>query len=425
MASTSDPAANKGKAPALYGDDDDDRHRDMVTKMMMMREERVSMGIPPGWRFCPTDEELIVFYLRNRTWNNSRIIHLDIYDFTPMQLAEYFEIPEDPVMFFYTTRKRKYKNGKRPSRTANIGYWKATGKDTPINEIDGSVGVKKSLVFYLGQQKEGKKTDWIMHEYTLQKEEFEACVLCKVYETSRGRNSRQNTRNEANTVSNDVGEQGTNPSTTRSQAEEDQALRFLPLPPPPRNIYCGSSSSSSSSNLAGQYDVHMTNHSDHALNNVSFPQCNWASNGSGAHPEVTTLAPMAHAQLENSIPLLHSMNIYDQDGYLLNENIEYYQSTAPYGFEAQSLPMYNNVSQPNNSGYGMAPTDTTEEEEELYLLHEPLPDFSFPIDDNAECVPFGMPVESAKLLNSVTPTDPVTQSTSPGGNSTTTPIDGH
>lgn len=93
MASTSDPAANNGKAPALYGDDDDDRHRDMVTKMMMMREERVSMGIPPGWRFCPTDEELIVFYLRNRTWNNSRIIHLDIYDFTPMQLAGLFLSP--------------------------------------------------------------------------------------------------------------------------------------------------------------------------------------------------------------------------------------------------------------------------------------------------------------------------------------------
>lgn len=74
-------------------------------------------------------------------------------------------------MFFYTTRKRKYKNGKRPSRTANIGYWKATGADTPITEIDGSTGFKKSLVFYLGQQKQGKKTDWMMHEYTLKKEE--------------------------------------------------------------------------------------------------------------------------------------------------------------------------------------------------------------------------------------------------------------
>lgn len=95
MASTSNPAANKGKAPALYGDDvdNDRRHRDMVTKMMMMREERASMGIPPGWRFCPTDEELIVFYLTNRTWNNSRIIHLDIYDFTPMQLAGLFLSP--------------------------------------------------------------------------------------------------------------------------------------------------------------------------------------------------------------------------------------------------------------------------------------------------------------------------------------------
>lgn len=167
----------------------------------------------------------------------------------------------------------------------------------------------------------------------------------------------------------------------------------------------------------------MTNHSAYALNNGSFPQSTWSSNGLGAHPEMTTPAPMVHAQLEPPIPLLHSMNIYEQDGYLFNENAEYYQSTAPYGFEAQSLPMYG--SQPDSSGYGMAPTDTTEEEEELYLLDEPLPDFGFPIDDNSECVPFGMPVESAKPLNSVPPIDPVTQSTNPGGNSTTTPKDGH
>lgn len=71
--------------------------------------------------------------------------------------------------YFFSPRDRKYPNGSRPNRAAGSGYWKATGTDKPIS-IHGSqqkVGVKKSLVFYVGKPPKGDKTKWIMHEYRL------------------------------------------------------------------------------------------------------------------------------------------------------------------------------------------------------------------------------------------------------------------
>ncbi|CAN0926861.1 NAC transcription factor 29 [Linum grandiflorum] len=113
--------------------------------------------LPPGFRFYPTDEELIVQYLKNRIGSRplpaSIIAEIDLYKYDPWELP----------------RERKYPNGARPNRAAGSGFWKATGTDKPIlssNEM-ASVGVKKALVFYKGRPPKGIKTDWIMYEYRL------------------------------------------------------------------------------------------------------------------------------------------------------------------------------------------------------------------------------------------------------------------
>lgn len=69
--------------------------------------------------------------------------------------------------YFFTPRDRKYPNGVRPNRATVSGYWKATGTDKAIYSGSKYVGVKKSLVFYMGRPPKGVKTDWIMHEYRL------------------------------------------------------------------------------------------------------------------------------------------------------------------------------------------------------------------------------------------------------------------
>ncbi|KAL8550282.1 hypothetical protein ACS0TY_008922 [Phlomoides rotata] len=151
--------------------------------------------LPPGFRFHPTDEELIVFYLRNqattRTCPVSIIPEVDIYKFDPWQLPEKSGFGENE-WYFFSPRDRKYPNGVRPNRAAVSGYWKATGTDKVIYSGSKFVGVKKSLVFYKGKPPKGEKSDWIMHEYRLSDSRsypnrqngsmrLDDWVLCRIY----------------------------------------------------------------------------------------------------------------------------------------------------------------------------------------------------------------------------------------------------
>ncbi|KAL6505620.1 histone chaperone [Orobanche hederae] len=156
---------------------------------------RDSPNLPPGFRFHPTDEELIVYYLGNqassRPFPVSVIPEVDIYKFDPWELPEKSGIGENE-WYFFTPRDRKYPNGVRPNRAAVSGYWKATGTDREIYSGSKHVGVKKALVFYMGKPPKGVKTDWIMHEYRLSESKshpkkqngsmrLDDWVLCRIY----------------------------------------------------------------------------------------------------------------------------------------------------------------------------------------------------------------------------------------------------
>lgn len=69
--------------------------------------------------------------------------------------------------YFFCMRGRKYKNSVRPNRVTGSGFWKATGIDKPVYSNLDCVGLKKSLVYYLGSAGKGSKTDWMMHEFRL------------------------------------------------------------------------------------------------------------------------------------------------------------------------------------------------------------------------------------------------------------------
>ncbi|CAK9174397.1 unnamed protein product [Ilex paraguariensis] len=131
-----------------------------------------SFEFPPGFRFHPSDEELIIHYLLNKL--NSRplpasvIAEIELYNYNPWELPKKALFGENE-WYFFSPRDRKYPNGVRPNRTAASGYWKATGTDKPIISSSGSkrIGVKKALVFYSGRPPKGVKTEWIMNEYRL------------------------------------------------------------------------------------------------------------------------------------------------------------------------------------------------------------------------------------------------------------------
>ncbi|KAL8471580.1 hypothetical protein ACS0TY_029000 [Phlomoides rotata] len=126
----------------------------------------------PGFRFHPTDEELVEFYLKRKLQHRSLPIELikqvDIYKYDPWDLPKLASTGEKE-WYFYCPRDRKYRNSTRPNRVTGSGFWKATGTDRPIYSSDGAkcIGLKKSLVFYRGRAAKGMKTDWMMHEFRL------------------------------------------------------------------------------------------------------------------------------------------------------------------------------------------------------------------------------------------------------------------
>ncbi|KAK8966017.1 Protein FEZ [Platanthera guangdongensis] len=126
----------------------------------------------PGFRFHPTDEELVGFYLKRKIQQKPIAIELirqlQIYKFDPWDLPKMATTGEKE-WYFFCPRDRKYRNSARPNRVTGAGFWKATGTDRPIYSSEGPkcIGLKKSLVFYKGRAAKGIKTDWMMHEYRL------------------------------------------------------------------------------------------------------------------------------------------------------------------------------------------------------------------------------------------------------------------
>ncbi|KAI4968062.1 hypothetical protein ZWY2020_005410 [Hordeum vulgare] len=127
----------------------------------------------PGFRFHPTDEELVSFYLKKKIQQKpisiELIRQLDIYKFDPWDLPKLASTRGETDWYFYCPRDRKYRNSVRPNRVTAAGFWKATGTDRSIysSEDTRCIGLKKSLVFYKGRAARGIKTDWMMHEFRL------------------------------------------------------------------------------------------------------------------------------------------------------------------------------------------------------------------------------------------------------------------
>ncbi|KAE8701847.1 hypothetical protein F3Y22_tig00110505pilonHSYRG00343 [Hibiscus syriacus] len=129
---------------------------------------------PPGFRFHPTDEELVLYYLKRKICRRKLKLDIvretDVYKWDPEELpAQSILKTGDRQWFFFSPRDRKYPNAARSNRATRQGYWKATGKDRAVTCNSRTVGVKKTLVFYRGRAPNGERTDWVMHEYTLVK----------------------------------------------------------------------------------------------------------------------------------------------------------------------------------------------------------------------------------------------------------------
>ncbi|KAJ1390612.1 NAC domain [Sesbania bispinosa] len=125
--------------------------------------------VPVGYRFHPTDEELVGHYLKHRLLGDDSGVHNIIAEVdvcNPLDL--------------------KCTKSMRCNRKTKTGYWKITGKDRNIKTrvTNKVIGTKKTLVFYKSCGRRRDKTNWVIHEYHAvtfpnDKRDFVLCRLIK------------------------------------------------------------------------------------------------------------------------------------------------------------------------------------------------------------------------------------------------------
>ncbi|GAB2284143.1 hypothetical protein Dimus_018611 [Dionaea muscipula] len=135
----------------------------MEKRQDLLRDGGVKLRLPIGFRFCPTDEELLVHYLKRRAFSlplpASVIPDFNVFHTDP------WDLPGDLVEKRYFFSKRKCSR----IMPTGSGFWKFIGKGKQIvasgsNQV---VGTRRKLGFYMGKHPHGSTTGWVMHQYHL------------------------------------------------------------------------------------------------------------------------------------------------------------------------------------------------------------------------------------------------------------------
>ncbi|KAF8053331.1 hypothetical protein N665_1430s0008 [Sinapis alba] len=196
-----------------------------------------------GYRFSPTNEELINYYLKYKIlypWLVDDVFsEIDICAHDPEFLPSLSKLKSDDLeWYFFTPREyygpEKLKKKKGMNRKTPSGFWKITGQDVEIKDKRGhGIGIKKPLVYRQGKGN-GVWTPWVMHEYQITSlpPNQSNYVICKVIykgvdgDSLFGNNSNQ--LNHYNMVSdlNTVREINTAPQVEQPWEEN----LFMPTP---------------------------------------------------------------------------------------------------------------------------------------------------------------------------------------------------
>ncbi|GMY07661.1 protein ntm1-like 9 [Fagus crenata] len=152
--------------------------------MDMLSEEMLQL-----FRFSPTDKEVMEQILKRKITGNDKEVwcigEIEFYKHEPWDLPHFSGIAtKDREWFFFTLQERKHQNRNWTNRATKAGYWKSTGDDKKIYSGESLIGMKKILVFHIGQG-----TRWVMHEYRTTLKEYDgtkpgqkALVLCRLFE---------------------------------------------------------------------------------------------------------------------------------------------------------------------------------------------------------------------------------------------------
>ncbi|KAF0897169.1 hypothetical protein E2562_034220 [Oryza meyeriana var. granulata] len=159
-----------------------------------MAQNYVRKMLNIGFRFNPSAEDLITFYLPRLIAgkppkDTENFIHrADVYGGKPRDLAaEFAPVPrsENGSRFFFTTCKRQKGSSTRRERTAGDGTWVRQNSKEVKNTAGVKVGKTQSFRF----MKDGRYTDWLMEEHHCCVQQAvagdEEPVICRMYVSPR------------------------------------------------------------------------------------------------------------------------------------------------------------------------------------------------------------------------------------------------
>ncbi|XP_021802844.1 NAC domain-containing protein 83-like [Prunus avium] len=125
----------------------------------------VPTSLLPGFRFSPTDEELLSYYLKKKIAGEdsefSFIPEINVCELEPRDLPEYF----------FSKPNYMNTNSNRCFRTTGEGFYKSTGhvREVKAELSQAVIGNKRILPFLEGRAPKGKITNYVMHEFSLPK----------------------------------------------------------------------------------------------------------------------------------------------------------------------------------------------------------------------------------------------------------------
>ncbi|KAJ9177823.1 hypothetical protein P3X46_012995 [Hevea brasiliensis] len=152
-----------------------------------------SLKLPPGFRFCPTDQELVLHFLyRKASLLPSHEIIPDLHHLHPLDPWNlHGKALSSGNQWYFFAHMMEFESQQQVTEN---GLWKQLDVQQPIFSDSGNkIGIKNYLVYYIGQHPAAIETNWMMHQYHLcnssspkriRKSDYHKWVLCRVYQST-------------------------------------------------------------------------------------------------------------------------------------------------------------------------------------------------------------------------------------------------
>ncbi|CAH8259326.1 unnamed protein product [Arabidopsis lyrata] len=209
----------------------------------------------PGFRFQPTDEELINYYLKNKIMGNTWLVddticEINILNHHPSSFSSLSRIKSnDSIYYFFVPKQYKTETVRKRNTKEKYWYWKHSGRVKVIEDESGNkIGERQGFLYqkYGDPKTKGNKSRWVMHEYkitSLPHHNLDSYVICKIFDKGKEADiqngnslsvASQSLVSDLNTISvstsilPEVEQPGQESLTPYLAQEDDEFLRGLP-----------------------------------------------------------------------------------------------------------------------------------------------------------------------------------------------------